>query len=117
MIRPAGQGKHKLVSEEGDCGVTKSAKAGPFQDAGFPERHRQRHAHHELNQRRQRYRLYKVLGLVREVAQPVSFTRAIMLIDDHYASPKLIDVKAPASIMPATLAAISNEAEDCSAEA
>src|SRR5262249_32164956 len=92
-------------------------QAVPLENAGSPERHGQRHAHHQLNQRRQRGPLDQVVCLVGQQAQPKTFTRIVALIDDHHASPRATAVNAPAWIIPAMFAARSKEEDLCAATA
>jgi len=49
MVGAARQVQHELVTEQRDGGVAELEKAIPFENAGPPERHRQRHAHDQLN--------------------------------------------------------------------
>src|SRR5215470_4991765 len=44
--------EHELVGKQRDGSVAEVQEAIPFEDAGAPERHRQRNAHHQLNERR-----------------------------------------------------------------
>src|SRR5215472_2759004 len=117
MVWAARQVQHELICEQGHCSIAESAEAIPFEDAGAPERHRQRDARHQLNEGRERNRLHQTTGPVDQLAYgPKSLDSIDLLISDHRASPEIIFVKAPASIMPAIFAAMSKEDKTSSAE-
>src|SRR5260221_953883 len=118
MIRAARQVQHELVCKERDRGIAELQKSVPFEDAGAPERHRQRHAHHKPDEERLCDRLNQATGIVSQQSdRPEPFASPGLLINDHHASPRVTPVNAPASIMPAIPAAMSKAGEASSADA
>src|SRR5581483_10303718 len=117
MVGTAGKVQQELVSEEGNGRIIEPSEPIPFEDTGFPEWNRESEAHQKLNQRRAGYGLDQVVGLADKSDEPKSLIPAIMLIDDHHAAPALTAVKAPASIIPAMLVAMSKDGDASSANA
>src|SRR5258708_1805321 len=60
------QVQHELVGKKGDSRVAQLQKSIPFEDAGAPERHGERDAHHKLDKGGLRDRADQETGLVGE---------------------------------------------------
>src|SRR5262249_27400363 len=108
IVRATGKMQLELVGKKVDCRVVQLKEPIPFQDARFPERHRQGQPKHELCQRWLRDPASDLDGLGDDRRQTVNTPAALVSFAElHGLSPRWTAVKTPASIMPAMLAARS----------
>src|SRR5277367_2879508 len=116
-IGAAGKMQLELVGEQGHRGIVELQEPVPLEDAGSPEGHGERKAQNEQHKRRLGDKSDPVTGPVDENGQgmePVP-DGGPLLHCAHERSPISADVNAPASIMPAIAAPISNEGRACRA--
>src|ERR1700751_4614077 len=102
--------EHELIREQRDRGVAQLEKAIPLENPGAPERHRQRKAHDQLNERGLCNHADHEASPIDEKADQAdcSFRGDLLIHRRHQPSPRLRSVNTPASIMPAILAPMSN---------
>src|ERR1700722_1606109 len=107
----------ELVGEEGHRGVVELQESVPLEDAGSPEGHRERKSQNELDKRWLGDRPHQATGLVDENGRGTEPLPGggLLLHRSHRRSPISTEVNAPASIMPAIAAPMSNDGEACRA--
>src|SRR5215510_3818137 len=110
IVRATGKMQLELVGKKIDRRVIQLKEPIPFQDAGFPERHRKGQPKHQLSQRWLRDPGNDPKRLVDDHRQKVNKpARLFLLAGFHRQSPRCILLKTAASIIPAMLAGRSKE--------